>query len=123
MGQRLILILASASLAACQQQTASEPNAAESAAAATPPSNSPAEGPAAAATDAPPAAAAADAAGSATGDGSAKPASGYDWAEAHHIDDANDCTVGDEDFRDGCRLYVNEKAIDEGESEFEGDGE
>ncbi len=56
-----------------------------------------------------------------TGDGCAKPQGGYDWAAEHHITDAKDCTEGDKDFKDGCVLYTQEKAIDDGEKEFEGD--
>jgi hypothetical protein len=57
------------------------------------------------------------------GDGCPKPASGYDWAAAHNVTDAKDCTEGDQAFKDGCALYVQEKAIEEGEKEFESDGQ
>jgi hypothetical protein len=74
--------------------------------------------------DAAPAAAAAEAepAAACTGDDCAKPPSGYDWAAAHNITDAKDCTEGDQTFKDGCVLYTQEKALDEGEKEFEGEG-
>jgi len=123
----LFAALAGAALAACQQQSDTEPAASE--AAAPPVSAVPAvasAGPAAQVDPAGqngtvPATAAADAPVGA--DAPAAPSgSGYDWAEAHNIDDVKDCTVGDDDFRQGCELYVNEKAIDEGEQEFEGAG-
>jgi len=127
MRNHLIAALAGVALAACQQQSATEPAASETAAAAT--SAVPI---AASATPAGQADAAAqnavvpapDAKPTAAADAeAAKPDSGYDWAEAHNIDDVKDCTEGDRDFREGCELYVNEKNVDEGEREFEGDGE
>ena len=95
----LMTALAGAALTACQQQSATEPTASETAAAQA--------GAMPAAADVP----------------AAPSGSGYDWAEAHNIDDVKDCTVGDEDFRQGCQLYVNEKGVEEGEQEFEGDDE
>jgi len=71
--------------------------------------------PAAAAAEAEPAAAP-----PCTGDNCPKPKSGYDWAAEHNITDVKDCTEGDQDYKDGCALYVHEKDIDAGEKEFEG---
>jgi hypothetical protein len=124
----LVTALAGAALTACQQQSATEPTASESAAAQAGAMPAAASGTPAAQVDpaahngAAPAGAPSEA--PAAADVPAAPSgSGYDWAEAHNIDDVKDCTVGDEDFRQGCQLYVNEKGVEEGEQEFEGEDE
>ena len=127
MRKYLSVAFASATLAACQQQTAPQPSAID--VTIKPVTTTAAPLVISSATGADNAAPAADAApvantaGPSVSDRSAQSPSGYDWAEAHHIDDETDCTVGDYDFKDGCKLYVQEKAVDEGESEFESDDE
>nr|WP_166180946.1 hypothetical protein [Altererythrobacter segetis] len=126
MRKYLSLALAGAALAACQQQTAPKPSANGVTTETVTSTSAPVadSGTTATGNGAPAAGAAvvANTAGPSVAKGSAQPLSGYDWAEAHHIDDEGSCTVGDDDFKEGCKLYVQEKAIEEGESEFESDG-
>jgi hypothetical protein len=50
---------------------------------------------------------------------------GYEWAQAHGIDDAEDCSGDSEAFIEGCRAFVEEdedkEDIDNGEDESEDD--
>jgi hypothetical protein len=125
MRKYLSVALAGAALAACQQQTASEPTTSDVATETVTSTRAAVVDSGATATDiaTPAAGAVANTSGPGVGDRNGQPPSGYDWAEAHHIDDEKDCTIGDDDFKDGCKLYVQEKAVDEGESAFESDGE
>jgi hypothetical protein len=117
----LIAVLAGAALVSCNQRPAPGPASAETAATPAAANSAPGPNDAPAPNGATPAATASSA--PCTGDGCPQPPSGYDWAAAHNITDAKDCTEGDQAFKDGCALYVQEKAVEEGEKEFESDGQ